>query len=313
MTLRETDSLEYGRVFPAPLTVFHGAAFTELNRGKCETLHYLVVNDSGADIGITLGERGGCLLSPFSAPFGGFTTSRADVSLEHVESAVAGLSSFARGRKLGVKLALPPSPYAPALIPKFFSALLRGGFRLDFTDLNYTFDLRGTSPYGDLLQRNARKNLKAASTFPFRLERVSSQEGRMAAYAIIAENRTSKGYPLRMTYAQVEETVKIIPADFFILHIEEEAVASAIVFRVQTKIAQVIYWGDVPGHSSARPVNFLASRLFEFYRGEKFDFLDVGPSSENGIPNYGLCRFKESIGCGVGEKYCLSLNAEALQ
>ena len=311
MSVREADSLEYGRLFPSPLTVFHGAAFSELNRGKCDDLHYLVVNDSGADIGIALGKRGGCLCSPFSAPFGGFTPSRADVSLEHIESAVAGLSEFARRQKLSVKLALPPSLYAPSLVPKIFSALFRGGYRLDFSDLNYAFDLRGSAEYGELLQRNARKNLNAAEKLPFRLERTETPEGRRTAYDIIAANRAAKGYPLRMTHAQVEETIKIIPADFFVLYLENEAVASAVVFRVQAKVAQVIYWGDLPGHSSARPVNFLASRLFDFYRREHFDYLDVGPSSENGIPNYGLCRFKESIGCRVSEKYWLSLTAEA--
>jgi hypothetical protein len=32
-------------------------------------------------------------------------------------------------------------------------------------------------------------------------------------------------------------------------------------------------------------------------------FVDIGPSTENSIPNYGLCEFKESIGCTVVNKY----------
>jgi len=32
-------------------------------------------------------------------------------------------------------------------------------------------------------------------------------------------------------------------------------------------------------------------------------YIDIGPSTENSIPNYGLCEFKESIGCDISPKY----------
>lgn len=34
-------------------------------------------------------------------------------------------------------------------------------------------------------------------------------------------------------------------------------------------------------------------------------YLDIGPSTENSIPNYGLCDFKESIGCRRSLKYTM--------
>ena len=45
-------------------------------------------------------------------------------------------------------------------------------------------------------------------------------------------------------------------------------------------------------------------RLMEVY---DVVILDIGPSTENGIPNYGLCEFKESIGCSVTMKYSFEL------
>lgn len=48
---------------------------------------------------------------------------------------------------------------------------------------------------------------------------------------------------------------------------------------------------------------FLAHRLFEFYRENKFVYLDLGPSTDEGQPNIGLCTFKEGLGCDVSSKY----------
>ena len=54
-------------------------------------------------------------------------------------------------------------------------------------------------------------------------------------------------------------------------------------------------------------MNFLAFKLFEYYAEPKA-FLDIGPSTEKGIPNVGLCNFKESIGCNVTPKFVLEWN-----
>ena len=76
MEILELSPKEYGQVFDRPYHVFNGAAFSELNRHKCAGLHYLVFKDSKIRLGLVLGERDGVLCSPFSAPFGGFSSLR---------------------------------------------------------------------------------------------------------------------------------------------------------------------------------------------------------------------------------------------
>ena len=51
----------------------------------------------------------------------------------------------------------------------------------------------------------------------------------------------------------------------------------------------------------------LAYRLFEYYSKLDIDIIDIGPSSIDGVPDYGLLEFKESIGCSVCSKYWLKL------
>lgn len=67
----------------------------------------------------------------------------------------------------------------------------------------------------------------------------------------------------------------------------------------------MIYWGDIDGYSEERPMNLLAENVYEFYQQKGIHVLDIGPSTENGVPNYGLCDFKESIGCQCSSKYTL--------
>ena len=64
---------EYGELFATPSHVFNTVEFNELNRHKCEDIHYLTICDDKGKVrfGVVLGLRGGVLKSPFSAPFGG--------------------------------------------------------------------------------------------------------------------------------------------------------------------------------------------------------------------------------------------------
>ena len=113
---------------------------------------------------------------------------------------------------------------------------------------------------------------------------------------------------MRMTFEQVWQTVsRVITADFFVLEHEGCDVAAAQIFHVADGIAQVVYWGDIRQYAKLRPMNYLAYSLFGYYADNGLRILDIGPSTEDGIPNYGLCEFKESIGCSVTMKYSFEL------
>lgn len=123
-------------------------------------------------------------------------------------------------------------------------------------------------------------------------------------YEIICKNRQSHGYPLRMSWQQVFDTTRIIKSDFFIVHDKlENPIASAIVFHIAKNIVQVIYWGDIHEYSNLKTMNFLSFSVFEHYKKQGILTVDLGPSTENSAPNYGLAEFKESIGCMINPKY----------
>jgi lipid II:glycine glycyltransferase (peptidoglycan interpeptide bridge formation enzyme) len=134
-----------------------------------------------------------------------------------------------------------------------------------------------------------------------------TQEEEAIAFAIIKKNREVRGFPLRMTWEQIEETIKVIKADFFLLYNDsKETIASAMVFHINSKVVQVVYWGDLPEFSHLKTMNFLSYKIFEYYQDSTVEIIDIGPSTEDSIPNYGLCEFKESIGCDITTKLIVS-------
>jgi len=206
MVVEELSAEQYAAVIKQPLHVFNTAAFNLLNKTKVSSLHFLLFIDTKPRLGIITGIAKNELRTPFSAPFGGFSYVK-EVNLAQIEAALHKLItwSIAKGVK-NVKIGLPPTMYSPSFISKITNVLYRIGF------VNFDDD------YMQNLRKNARKNLKnaLASNLQFRVCQKSDEQN--IAYNIIADNRKSKGYPLRMTWEQVEETRRIVKADFFLVY-----------------------------------------------------------------------------------------------
>lgn len=308
MTITEISAGEYESLF-SPLHVYGDVPFTQLNADKAEDVDYLSFADGKVRFGIILGKRDGVLRSPFSAPFGGFSQ-RGVQNLQNMEAAVKQLQTYAAERRLGILITLPPLLYDECQLSKWVSVLIRAGFQ-PTVDLNYYFSLSRFPDYQKIIDRSARKNLNRSLKSGFRLLHLdsSNRDDVARAYEVIRRNREERGYPLRMTFEQVWQTVsRVVRADFFVLEHEGDDVAAAQIFHVAPGIAQVIYWGDIRQYSELRPMNYLAYALFKHYYGQGLRILDIGPSTEDGIPNYGLCEFKENTGCEVSLKYRLFWN-----
>ena len=308
MTINEVTAREYAERIERHPHVFNTPAFAELNAHKAEAVRYLLFDDNcKTRFGLVLGERGGKLLSPFSAPFGGFSVNR-EQSLEKIDGAVAALAEYAKKERKDIRIALPPQIYAHNLTASCVNVLSRHA-RLHHVDLDYYFPVSKFADYTEALDRNARNKLRQAEKNGFEFIAVGRGDttGIRRAYDVIRRNRAEHGYPLRMSLDDVEATIKIIPADFFILRHEGEDVAAAQIFHVAEGIAQVIYWGDLHAYSRLRTMNYLAYRIFEHYSREGVRVLDIGPSTEDGEPNYGLCEFKTGIGCDVTPKFVFEI------
>lgn len=307
MIIEEVSLEEYEHIIPKTPHVFNTVSFTRLNVHKADSLHCFVFSDKKVRFGIIVGRKGSELYSPFSAPFGGLSELKPQ-KIEYVEEAVSLLKDYSLKNGTHIIVTLPPVFYNGDMIAKSVSAFYRYG-QFFKVDLNYHFELARFSDYNKYLASNAKKNLQRGLKESFYLVHINASdiENVRTAYKLIEKNRREHNYPLRMSFEDVLNTIKIIPSDFFILKYNGINVASAMVFYVSKDICQVIYWGDIKGYSTVRPMNVLSYYMFKFYSDTGIRILDIGPSTENSIPNYGLCSFKESIGCSVTNKYTFLL------
>lgn len=298
MDVREVTASEYGAYFAGHPHIYNSTAFAALNEHKVAEVSYLLISDGKVRFGIILGDG----RSPFSAPFGGLDYNRQQ-GFEQIDEAVAALKEYAKST---LRITLPPDFYDETMLSVTASALMRQG-RLLYADVNYHFVTADIAAYDNVLDSTGKNKLRQSvkhfgtDTGMF----VSADAAR--AYEIIRRNREEQGYPLRMSLDDVLKTAKIIPADFFVLVHEGHDIAAAQVFHVAEGIVQVIYWGDLREYSHLRPMNYLAYRIFKYYHEIGIRIVDVGPSTEEGVPNYGLCSFKKSIGCRASLKYTFAL------
>jgi hypothetical protein len=295
----------YKQVFPSPYHRFNSADFNFLNKVRCDQMLFLVFKDTKNRLGLIAGVKGTALHSPFSAPFGGFSFVREDVSIAQIEAGTEALIRYAVDKGYhSIHYIMPPLFYYQGFNNKLVNILHRKNFKVVAVDLNYEFNLQKfTEDYEMNIWHNARKNLRISLKQDFVFIKCETAETKSAAYQVIKENRSRKGYPLKMTCEQVIKTAEVIPADFFLVKKENKSIAAAIIFHVAPGIVQVIYWGDIPDFSAQKPMNFLSYCVFRHYKEAGLLYVDIGPSTENGIPNYGLCEFKESIGCDITPRF----------
>ncbi len=301
-SLEELSPEEFAGIFGDGVTLYHRPEFSLLNRRKTRRVHFLSIGEGKHRFGITLGDDGEKLSSPFSAPFGGLVPAKGcRINPERTTAALSELKSFGESQGKPVRITLPPPFYAPDLIAEQVNGLFRLG-RLTVMDINYHFDVAGMNDYTAVLtDRAAIKNYRRAMAQGFEYESAFATDDPelfQRAYAVIRRNRAERGFPLRMTEEDMIETAPLGRTLCVVLGKDGQDIASAIIHTdVAPGIWQVVYWGDLREYSAARPMNALAPEVFRIARSSGTVIVDIGPSTLDSEPNYGLCSFKLSIGC----------------
>ena len=238
-------------------------------------------------------------VSPKSATYGGFEfhpdTPPADIGLfidanhEHL------LSLGARSVSIRLSPQFPSDDYAN---PYIYSKLSSIGYTLTFHDLSQYIPI-STSDFKHICNRASRRKIQRLLDTGFASEQLHS-DSLHEVYSLIADNRKSKGYPISLTLHQLEQQFyKYI--DFYKLFgvrsiSTNELVAAAICIVTKPSTLYVFYWGELPSFTHASPVSLLASEIYCYCQNNNYSMLDLGRSTVQGEANYGLLRFKSSLG-----------------
>lgn len=292
--LVETDISNYRRYFPVDSNPFISERFIEFNRDKVDRIVRLVDESGEPVIGLVAGIKDGVLKSPFSAPFGGFHFRKENIYISEIDRFLQLLSDYAASRFLNrIELITPPDIYHMTFNAKVVNSLIRQGYRFNFPDITNWIDLERFD--GVFSQKNSREYFRQAERNNLAFCLAQNGRDREEIYKLICDNRAKFGRPVYMTLDDILSTGLIWPAEFFkVESAEKHIVASAIFYRSHDDICYAVFWGDNDEGRSLRAMDFLLLNLFAYYKEVGFRYIDLGISTENGMPNEGLLRFKES-------------------
>lgn len=301
--LIDVDLKTYNNQFPNSPNPFISSDFIELNRTKVDKIIRLLENKNKVSIGLVAGIKDNILLSPFSAPFGGFHFRNDNIYITEIEVFIDDLLDYARLKNIEmINLTLPPSIYHLSFNTKLINILIRKGFVMDTPDITNWIDL--TKFGGMFTSGNTRNYYRQAVKNGLTFKLLDAENEKMEAYEIFCENRKKFGRPIFMTYNDLKDISKLWPVDFFgVKGSKNGLIAGGVFYRGHKSIVQGIFWGDSDEGRPQRALDYLSLNAWNHYKNMGFEAIDCGISTESGVPNEGLLRFKESHNCYSSLKF----------
>ena len=292
--LIEADPKQYFHFFSSDPHPFITRGFTELNSKKAEKILYITEDVKKPGLGLIAGLRDGWLLSPFSAPFGGFHFRKETMYIHEMEEFLAALKTFVADQQYrGIKITLPPDIYNQTVNSKLVKSFYNEGYRNEVLDITNWVDLQAFQER--FSQKNSREYYKQAVRNGLTFVRTDDEKMHREIYELIRHNREKFGRPIYMTLEDIKATGELWPVDYFrVTTTDGEIVAAAIIYQSHPEIAYALFWGDNDAGRQLRAMDYLAFHLWSHYKEQGFNYLDLGISTESGEPNEGLLRFKES-------------------
>ncbi|MBO5474026.1 MAG: hypothetical protein J6A08_09610 [Lachnospiraceae bacterium] len=307
--VKRVTAQEYEEFVPDRRNFFNEPRFTELNKYKVDDIYYVVLmRGESARFGLIIGKSGNEAKCPFSAPYSYPVAIINESKQESIDAALAILEQylFAEGIR-DIRYVFPPLFYDEHLLSGWISAFYRSGYTVANLDLSYALNLDKLNveeeAYGNMITAKGRKALRRARRSGLEIIKCESEKDFREAYKIIEIGHEFKGFPVRLTFEQLSDTLKLVAHDAFIVKKDGIGIVAEYLYRVNDKIVQGIYTGTHPDYMDCSGMNLLTWHTILYYGGLGYKMLDKATATENSEPNYGLCNFKESVGCERSLKY----------
>jgi len=285
---------EYQKKFPENPHLFLSKEFINLNKSKADQILWLVEDSPNPTIGIVVGLIDSFLYSPFSAPFGGFHFNNELIYISFINEFIGKMKGFIQENSLkGISITLPPNIYHETINSKFINCLFNNDFKIKTIDITSWVDLESYS--NRFSHKSSREYINQALKNGLHFHLTTQISEKIEAYELIRMNRLRKDRPIFMSFEDLEKTNDFLKSDYFVVkNKNNEIVASAIIYQTPNQIAFAVFWGDNEKGRPLRAMDFCVYNLLNYYKQSGYKYLDIGISTEEGFPNEGLLRFKET-------------------
>ena len=242
-------------------------------------------------------ENGHILHSHPGATIGSLVTNSSP-SLKESFDLVTALVKYAQDENFsGIKITLPPDIYSESMSNHIEFALVKMGFTYTKREVSSILLLPDTAE--ELAQRfkpSHRQAVRKAEKEGVQIRQSTNTE----IFYRILENNLSKRHGVTPTHSLKElELLQDIFPNKIILHgafIKNKMIAGVVSFLLNERIQLAFYISHDEKFQEKRALNLLFHTIFKeaLLNGKKI--FDFGIFTENGEPNFGLARFKESFG-----------------
>ena len=299
----QCDWSEYDNIVKNKGNFFNEPKFTELNRKRVDEVLYLIIRrGESARFGVIIGRIGKIGKVPFSAPYSYPVSIRVDNKVEDYDIALECLEKYLIN--IGVKelyFTFPPLYYDEHVLTAWISAFYRKGYQVPKLDLSYSINLQklnvDENTYGEMITQKGRKTLRRAQKNNLSIKRCETDEEYLEAYNLVKIGHAAKGYGVSLTYDQLRDTLKLVGHDVFIVRQGSKGIVSEFLYIINDSVIHALYAGTHPDYLDAGGMNVLTYYTIKYYGNRGYKIINKEASSTNSIPIYGLCNFKESVGC----------------
>ena len=243
------------------------------------------------------------LKSPCRATFGGFFSFDIDTLFSDIELTVAGITKNYPGQLL--TLYLPPEHYEFFRSEEQRHVLESLGFSFDFIDVNYSLLTKTWDQ--SLLSKGNRKKLRQWNEAEGEIVEANASDLK-DVYEVIKINRRSLGVEPSISLEGLRKLVSSFTDNYhlFIGRVENNIASAAVTVDTHLGAKYVFFWADVSEYRHLSPVVAICSHLIELCKRDQISVLDLGCSTEDGIPMDGPMRFKSNLGAERNHKYQIS-------
>lgn len=166
------------------------------------------------------------------------------------------------------------------------------GFEIQCTEINHHIDLRSYH-----LHDMERRKLQKLTDMDFKVEKSRSLEDLQRIYPFIADCRNEKGLSVNISLEKLAYLFRAFPKQYFIFmgYLENTLVSALIAVEISEQVVYYYLPATVAAYKKHSPMVGLMETAIQYFM-PYYDYLDLGVSSEEGIPQEGLVAFKERMG-----------------
>ena len=307
MKLERITPQQYSDLIDDCTILFNKGRFGELNKHKVNEVIYLCINeDNNPVFGLMGGRKNRTFMCPFSAPFSFPVSLKKNTRMISYDQSLDVLMNYLNSEGFeNIIITFPPMFYDEHNLSAWVNVFFRNHFSVKNAEIDYALylDELNTDYYQYMIWKKARKHLRKAISSGCMIREAKNDEDMNIAYNIIKKNHDTKNRETSMTLQEIINTSSLDKHDAFIARIDGVDVAAMIYCALNDRIVICRYSGYLSEYGSSGAMNYLSYYGIKYYGDRGYKIIDRAKSSDDSIPNYGLCDFNESIGGRRSIKY----------